>query len=164
MKIKKKPIPSDNFVLNLNKTLRFLSFRPRSEKEISDFLIRKNVEAKLAEKIIVKLKENKFLDDKEFARWWIEQRLLIKPRAWRVIKIELKQKGIPSEIFDELNIDSKAEGKNDLASAIKLAEKRFSRYKNLTRQETYQKLGRYLNAKGFSWEIIKKSIDAQFTK
>jgi regulatory protein len=166
----KNPTPSDNFAFNLNRTLRFLSIRPRSEKEIRDYFKIKNqkskikIDDKVAELIINKLKEKNFLNDLEFARWWIEQRVLVKPRAWRVVKMELRQKGISNDIIEGLNINSETEGENDLVSANKLAEKRFHRYKNLTRLETYQKLGRYLSTKGYSWEIIKKSIDEQFSK
>jgi len=161
---KKNQICSNDFGVNLNRALRFLSFRPRSEKEIRDYLSKKKVSELVAQKILLKLKENKFLNDEEFAKWWIEQRTLIKPRAWRIIKIELKQKGISSEIIEELNINSGSEGNNDLTMAIKLAQKRLPRYKNLSRQEIYQKLGRYLASKGFGWENIKTSIDEVFSK
>ena len=99
---KKKKIYSDDFGINLNRTLRFLSFRPRSEKEIADFLKKKQVDSHNAQKIIDKLKEHKFLNDEEFASWWMEQRTMIKPRAIRVIKMELKQKGISKEIIEKI--------------------------------------------------------------
>ena len=91
---KKNQILGDDFGINLNRVLRFLSFRPRSEKEIRDYLNNKQVNPLVSQKIIDKLVENKFLNDLEFAKWWIEQRTLTTPRAWRIIKIELKQKGI----------------------------------------------------------------------
>jgi regulatory protein len=161
---KKNQVYSDDFAVNLNRALRFLSFRPRSEKEVKDFLKKKQVNSVVSQKVISKLKESKFLNDEEFAKWWIEQRTLIKPRAWRIIKIELKQKGISNEIIEELNIDSESEGKNDLSMAIILAQKRLPRYKSLSKQDVYQKLGRYLASKGFNWETVKISIDEVFSK
>jgi regulatory protein len=161
---KKNQIYSDDFGVNFNRTLRFLSFRPRSEKEINDYLKKKKVNSSISQKVIAKLKESNFLNDVEFAKWWIEQRTLIKPRAWRIIKIELKQKGISSEIIEELNINSKSEETSDLTNAIKLAQKRFSRYKSLPRQEINQKLGRFLISKGFDYDTVKRSIDEVFSK
>lgn len=161
---KKNQIYSDDFGVNLNRALRFLSFRPRSEKEMRDYFKKKQVDPLVSQKIIDKLKENKFLNDMEFARWWVEQRTLIKPRAWRIIKIELKQKGISSEIIEELNINSESEEKNDLTMAIELAQKRLPRYKNLSRQEIYQKMGRFLISKGFDYDTVKRSIDEVFSK
>ena len=48
---------------------------------------------------------------------------------------------------------------NDLESAKKLVEKKFSKYKNMEKQEIYQKLGAFLARRGFGWDTIKKSID-----
>jgi len=161
---KKNQIYSNDFGVNFNRALRFLSFRPRSEKEIIDYLKKKKVDSNTSQKVILKLKENNFLNDVEFTKWWVEQRTLIKPRAWRIIKIELKQKGISSEIIEELNINSESEEENDLTMAIKLTQKRLPRYKNLSRQDLYQKLGKYLAYKGFDWETVKRSIDEVFSK
>ena len=112
----------DDFEKSYNRALRFLSFRPRSEKEIKDYLKlkTKNLELKtqneIVNSIIKRLKEHKFLDDEEFARWWIEQRTKIKPRAWKVIQYELKQKGIEEETiqsqFTIYNLQMKTWQKN----------------------------------------------------
>jgi len=157
---KKNQIYNDDFGVNLNRALRFLSFRPRSEKEISDYLKKKQVDSIISQKIITKLKESNFLNDVEFAKWWIEQRTLIKPRAWRIIKFELKVKGISDEIIQ----NSEFRIQNDEEIAMKLVEKKISRYKNLPKQEVYQKLSRYLASKGFDWETAKISIDEIFSK
>ena len=160
MNKKKNQTPSDNFAINLNRALHFLSFRPRSEKEVQDYLKKKKVSSITALKIMDKLKEHKFLNDEEFAKWFIEQRTRMRPKAWRIIKFELKNKGISEEIIQ----NSELRVQNDEEIAAKLAEKRMARYKNLPKEEVYQKLGRYLSSKGFGWDIIKKSIDGEFSK
>lgn len=169
-----------NFEKFYNKALEFLSYRTRSEKEVRDRLQLKIQKSKLKssaqnskletddmgpliENIIAKLKEKKFINDEEFAKGWIESRLRFKPRSARLIKMELKQKGIDPEIINnlELTID------NDLESAKKLVEKKMGRSRNkfgMTRNEIYQKLGRYLASKGFNWDTIKKSIDGILDK
>ena len=143
-----------------NKALEFLSYRPRSEKEVRDKLATKKVEPDIIGKIISKLKEKKFIDDEEFAKGWIESRLRFKPRSSRLIKLELKQKGIDPEIINNLQLTINS----DLESAKKLVEKRIERLKNLPKQEIYQKLGRFLASKGFNWDTIKKSIDGILNK
>lgn len=157
---KKNQIEDDNFGVNLNRALRFLSIRPRSEKEIQDYLKKKQVDLLTSQKIIDKLKENKFLDDFEFAKWWIDQRTRIKPRASKLIKFELKQKGISDEIIknSELKIE------NDFENALVLAKKRMQRYKNHTPQKIYEKMGRFLSSKGFDYHIIKKVIEKVLSK
>lgn len=151
----------DNFEKFYNKALEFLSYRTRSEKEVRDKLkvqsekFKVEDSAALIDKIIAKLKEKKFINDKEFARMFLENRLRFKPRSERLIKLELKQKGIDQETINNLQLTRG----NDLESAKKLVEKRIGRLKNLPKQEVYEKLGRHLASKGFDWDTIKKSID-----
>jgi regulatory protein len=146
-----------------NKALEFLSYRTRSEKEIRDKLKAKQVEPQVIEKIIAKLKEKKFINDENFARQWIENRSRFKPRSLRLIKLELKQKGISEEVMEKISNDEFLIF-NDLEQAKKLVEKRIKRLKDLSKQEIYQKLGRYLASKGFNWDTIKKAIDEVLDK
>jgi regulatory protein len=148
-------VSMDIFEKFYNYSLRFLSYRQRSEKEVRDKLIAKQVDPQIIEKIILKLKEKRFINDEEFARMWVENRLRFKPRSARLIEMELKQKGISQEIIN--NIDLAKD--NDLTSAKKLVKKRIEKHKNSPKQEIYQKLGQYLASKGFNWDTIKKSID-----
>jgi len=150
----------DNFEKFYNKALEFLSYRPRSEKEVRDKLKTKKVESSTIDKIIAKLKEKKFLNDEEFAKMFSENRLKFRPRSLRLIKLELKRKGIVSEIINNLQLTDDS----DLESAKKLVEKRIGRVKELPKQVIYEKLGRYLASKGFNWDTIKKSIDETLDK
>lgn len=154
----------DDFEKYLNKSLRFLSFRPRSEKEIRDNLLRKKAPHEVIERIVSSLKEHKFLNDDDFAKWFIDQRLRFRPKGMRIIKMELKQKGISQEIIDDAisKLPTDDEGSpinNDSESAKKLVEKRLPRYKDLEKREIYNKLGSFLARRGFDWDTIKKSID-----
>ena len=64
-----------------NQALRFLSYRPRSEKEVRNKLKIKSEKLKIEDstvtidKIIQKLKEYNFINDLEFAKKWVEERL-----------------------------------------------------------------------------------------
>lgn len=153
----------DNFDKYYEKTIRFLSFRPRSEKEIKDYLIKKKVDDLTTKKIIEKLKQHKFLNDEEFTKWWIEQRTRVKPRASRLIKFELKQKGIVRELVDEV-FEQLSENTTDFEKALGLAQKRMARYKNEEPQKVYEKMARFLASKGFSWDTIKQVIDQVLPK
>lgn len=143
-----------------NYALRFLSYRPRSEKEIRDKLKTRKVESSIIDKVISKLIQKKFINDEEFAKGWMESRLRFKPRSLRLIKLELKQKGIDPETINNLLLATDS----DLESAKKLVERKIKRLKDLSKQEIYEKVGRYLASKGFSWDIIKKSIDEVLEK
>lgn len=163
----------ESFEKVYNKALRFLSYRPRSEKEVRDRLKLKAQNSKLKDtaqnskvidEVVRKLKEKKFINDEEFAKGWIEQRSRFKPRSLKLIKLELKYKGIDNEIVDRIIHNSEFIIQNDLEQAKKLVEKRLPRYKGLDRQKIYEKLGRYLASKGFDWDTVKKSIDETLAK
>lgn len=142
-----------------NKALKFLSYRPRSEKEVKDNLLKKKAQSSIADLIINKLKEQRFLDDKEFAKWWIEQRTIVKPTGFRIIKIELKRKGINRELIEEILENSDFLAHNELEMARGLVEKRIGRLKVLPREKIYNRLGGFLSRRGFDYDIIKKVID-----
>ncbi len=160
---------SDLFEKYLNKAFHFLSFRPRSEKEVRDSLLKKKAPPEIIERVIASLKEHKFLNDEDFARWFIDNRLRFNPKGLRVIKMELKQKGIDREIIDtavdNLSKDVGGDAPNsDLESAKRLVEKKMPRYKGMERQVIYQKLGAFLARRGFNWDIIKASIDSELSR
>src|SRR4051794_39564708 len=129
----------DDFEKLLAKTLRYLSFRPRSQKEITDYLKKKNAEQKLQERVLSYLHDNKLIDDKEFASWWVDQRTRLTPRSKRIIAIELAQKGIDREIIEKAFVTEDEEPVDDLESAKRLLRKRIHRYKGLPQKIVYEK-------------------------
>ena len=137
----------------LNRTLRLISRRPRSEKEIRDYLKRKKSPPKLIEAVIKKLKQLKQIDDSAFASWWVDQRTTFRPRGRFGLTMELRQKGI-----DKIIIEKAINKVDELPLATKLAQKKLRVYKNLPRQEFYQKMSAFLARRGFSWETIKKVV------
>lgn len=152
---------SDLFEKFYTKALWFLTTRPRSEKEIRDNLFKKKVSSEVIDKVIAKLIEQKYINDKEFAKWWIEQRMKFRPRGMRAIKIELKQKGISEEIIaEQLLIDT---SEIELENAKKIVETKIHKYKGLTQFEIVQKLGPTLMRRGFDYDTAKEAISSVLT-
>lgn len=151
-----------------NYSLRFLSYRPRSEKEIKEKLKSKKAESQVIETIVQKLKEQKFLNDEEFTRWWIEQRTKFKPKSLRLIKLELRQKGITNDIIEDqiliLHLADKDQLLSEKERAKKLIENKMERLKGLTKQEVYQKIGPFLARRGFDFDTMHEVIDEYYKK
>lgn len=107
---------------------KVLSFRPRSCHEIKQKLdaysVRKKFPENLVGKVIAELLEKNFLNDEEFALWWKEQRSGQKAKGYRLIKIELQQKGIPSEIIEKVLMQDQKSQEQELASALALVNKK----------------------------------------
>jgi len=145
----------DTFEKMYNKALRFLSYRPRSEKEVRERLRKAKTSEEIIEKIIIKLKEYNFLNDLEFAKSWVENRKKLNPKALRLIKLELKQKGVSSNIIEALKLKTEA----DLGLARLITDRKVQKMKNLPKEEIQKKLYGFLARRGFNYDIIKQSVD-----
>ena len=134
---------------------RFLSYRPRSEKEIRDYLGKKELREEEKEKIVKKFKEEKLINDLEFARWFLEQRQTFRPKGSYALGQELRQKGIGEKIIDQV-LPSKEEELKLAKKALVKAEKKYASFWG---REKKEKLMAYLRRRGFSWEVVKKAVD-----
>ncbi len=149
----------DQFKKYLNPVYRYLSIRNRSEKEIRDYLKKKNASDEVVEHIVELLKKQKFINDEVFARAWVSYRGRISPRGRHLLRIELKQKGISKEIIDKILIEEIEDLPDDLMQAKQIIEKRIERLQGQPRQEIYNKVGGFLMRRGFGFDIAKKAID-----
>lgn len=145
--------------------VKYLSFRPRSEKETKDYLAKKIAQkneikysiasqSPLIASIVKKLKKNKYLDDYEFALWFLKSRIKSKPRSLAVIKAELRTKGISSEIIEKIITYAPS----DLDQAKNVLSKKAIRWQKLAEADFKRKAYTYLSSKGFDYETIKDAV------
>ena len=151
----------------LEKTLSWLALRPRSEKEIKDYLAKKTGSFKsgnlLAEEVVGKLRELKLIDDEKFAFWWLEQRQQFRPKGRWALSGELKQKGISRQLIDQV-LSQALSQENESELAIKVLLKTGNRFNKLALAEKKQKLYGSLARRGFGYEIIRDAIDEYLEK
>lgn len=144
-------------------TVRYLSYRPRSEKEIRDYLKRKKAKQDILEKIVNRLKELKFVNDVSFAKLWIESRQGNKPRGIKTISFELKQKGIPDAIIEEL-VGEKTSSESEKSLAYQAAQKKLPLYVKLPKREFFGKMSQFLLRRGFDWGVVRIVVDELIKK
>jgi regulatory protein len=138
-----------------NAALRLLTYRPRSSAEIRRKLQEKQFDDNLIQRVIERLGELRLLDDEAFARYWLEQRERFKPRSAYLLRQELRQKGVPSDIVERVLDDV-----DEAASALKAAQQRARRYAHLPFEEFQQKLGGYLQRRGFNYALARDAVGA----
>ena len=80
---------------------KYIEYRLRSEKEIKDYLKKKNINEIDIELIIDKLIKNKYLDDDNYCRCFINDKLKFTNKGTYQIIEELKRHGISSSIIDK---------------------------------------------------------------
>lgn len=137
------------------RALNYLSYRPRSIKEVEQNLRKYNVPETLIPETIERLKKNNFVNDESFAEQWIENRNTFHPRGKRALKLELRQKGIDNEdiqdILDELVDEESLAYKAGLKKARQLAK--------LEWQDFRRKLGAFLARRGFPYSVISPLLE-----
>jgi len=154
-KIKQK----ETFTKAKNDAIRFLSYRPRSEWEISNKLKKKKYPIFIIEETIFWLKEKDLINDRQFAMIWIKDRLTNKPLGKLKIRKELYNKGIDSEVIEStVNVFFKKE-EDELELAYQLIERRKNSLRLKNVQLEPQKIINLLKNRGFSYYVINHIYD-----
>ena len=144
----------DRFQRCLNAAHRLLGYRLRSEKELRQRLQRHGFDSECIDKALAKLKEQGLIDDVAFARFWTENRETFSPRSRRLTKLELRRKGLGSDIIEQVISEI-----DDSESAYRAAVKRAPRLTGADFQDFRQRLGAYLGRRGFSYSVIKETTE-----
>lgn len=85
--------------------LKSLKSRFKSVKDLRDFLLKKEYPQDYVDKAIQKLLKQGYLDDRSFAKAYINQQMITTSKGPRKIEKELLDKGVSSDIiYDELTI------------------------------------------------------------
>ena len=71
--------------------LNFLSYRPRSVREVEQRLRKKGYLPGQIEATIARLSKQGYVDDREFARFWINNRQTFSPRGPRLLACDPRQ-------------------------------------------------------------------------
>ncbi|MFP3880344.1 MAG: regulatory protein RecX [Dehalococcoidia bacterium] len=134
----------------LNGAYQYLSYRPRSEGEVRDWLRRRGFAKVVVEQAIVKLREQNLSDDFTFAQFWKENRLSFRPKSKRLIGKELIDKKVAAEIIEQVIEDI-----DDEATAYQLGRNRMWALAHLDYTGFYRRLSGYLAYRGFSYRVIR---------
>lgn len=148
--------------------LRFLSFRPRSHKEIRgrlmQFSIKKGIPAKMVEDVIGNLITQGLINDEEFVKWWIEQRRLFRQKGMKAIKMELLQKGVSRETIERITSTATNNKNDEYNLALQVTKKKLPLYRHLSKEKIKIRISSLLARRGFDWNIIYKVIDSLVKK
>ena len=136
------------------RALNFLSYRPRSEAEVRRNLRKKDVEDEVVEVVIERLTRAELVDDGEFARYWVENRVQFKPRGARALHYELRQKGIADSIIADALV-----GLDEEIAARQVAEAGARRMAHLEPRDFRRKLSAYMARRGFSYAMITPLVE-----
>ncbi len=157
------------------RALEYTLLRPRSSKEIRDYLKKKTISRKIRIKnrrtgeyetrekrgydvsliplVFSRLEERGYIDDYRFAKLWVENRNVSKGTSIKKLRLELMQKGIDSRIIDQVFAETTRSDDDELEKIIAKKRHKYS---------DDQKLIQYLLRAGFNYSDVLDalSVDA----
>ena len=138
--------------------LRLLSYRPRSCAEVRIYLAGQEYDQAQVEATVARLQELGLLDDRAFARTWVENRRALRPRGRQALSAELRQKGVAAEVIAEV-LDESRSGEDEVGVALELARARARALQGLPRPVFFRRLQGFLARRGFPHEVIREVVD-----
>ena len=138
----------------LNLATGYLSHQPRTIQEMQKYLKNKGFSEDIEKKIIAILIDKNYLNDKEFARLFIETRIKTKPKSKFALQYELEIKGINSS-----QIESLLEVYDDQKLALKAAESKIKIWQNLDLGSFKKKMMNFLRYRGFNYDICMSTMN-----
>jgi len=149
----------------LDRVVQYLSSYRKTERQAKDYIkqllykkkgdwFSKDLlldEDKIISKIMKFIKENGLVNDKIYAKEFINGRITNKPRSLYLIRSELIGKGIDQEIVDEVLSNDNTNELNDEQLIVNLCRKKYGTDK--IDKEDRKKIA-FFQRKGFSWDVI----------
>ena len=143
------------FSYGKNLALYHLSFKARTEKEVSEYLKKYDIDAKIVSQVIANLKEDKWINDSQYAYTIINANQLSGDKGPYVLTQKLAQKGISKSTIEEI---LKEFDFSEVAQRI--ANKLLKKYEGkLPARALQDKILQNLTNKGFSYSDAKVAFD-----
>lgn len=137
--------------------LRLITRKRYTQKELENKLRGRKIGTKKdRDKVINRLKELSYINDKEFAKDYIQTRLIINPKGENLLKLELRLKGVDRQIIDNAIQNANI---NETKIALDVIERKKKSIKRVEGQKQKEKILHLLSSRGFKLETIYKILD-----
>ena len=141
-----------------NTSLRLLSKRMRTEKEIIDKLKQKKFEDSIITQTINELKRINLINDEEFVDKYINNTITLNKNYGRYALLnKLIKFGISKNLANE-RISKLLTDNDEYETALSAAKKKLLNLKRYDESKKIQRLISFLSGRGYNWDIIKKVL------
>jgi regulatory protein len=139
------------------RALKLISSRPHSEAELKRKLRERKIDLPVIEAALERLRRAGLVNDQAFAAYWVENRGTFRPRSKRVLKAELKRKGV----VDDGVLGEALSAANDAEAAYNLASRRarVPRMRALPYKDFRRRLGEFLARRGFDYDLVDTVVE-----
>lgn len=148
----------DRRIVLRQKTYHFATYKPRTEHQVLEFLRSKEATPEEIEAVMPWLRDFKVVDDRLYAQRFIEAARVQKPLSKAMTSQTLKRKGVPDDII-ELALQEYYTSADALHAASALTGKKLRMLQPSSDKVRDDKLVRFLQYRGFSWDVIRVVIE-----
>jgi regulatory protein len=139
-----------------NSAISYLAKRMRSEKEIKDYLLKKEMEEPVIQEVIHKLTEQKYINDWEYALAYVRTQINTTDKGPGSIQMELRERGIDHGLIEKAL--ERYTFELQVEKATNISEKFFRKYTKDSTRILKQKLENLLVRKGYTFEVINIAL------
>jgi len=141
-----------------HEAVRYVGRQPRAAQEVQQHLLGKGYEEEGAAEAVRRLKEQGYVDDRQFAQQWTEFRVRSQKKGKRWVQQELKEKGVDKEHIAEALAGMDEE--TEYAGAYELARKKWASSANAELPARKRKLAAFLLRRGYTFSIVNRVLAA----
>ena len=146
-------IESSNERRAKEKALWLISYRSHSKKELRDKISR-TCDRQSAEKAVERMEELGLVNDRDYAERCAQTLIFTKHMSKRGAAMELRRKGIESEIIDEVLDDIEVDEREQIQAVIE------RKYPKIDDEKIRRRAVAALQRLGYGWEDIKAVIES----
>jgi regulatory protein len=148
--------------LAYERAVRFLGYRPRSLVEVRRHLADVGESDDVIAAVLARLQGQGYLDDAEFARYWVRNREQFRPRGPQALRQELRQHGLAAAEIDAALAEIDPE-----SSAYEAGRPRALRLTALAQSDPQafrRKLSNFLLRRGFDFSTVRAAVNRLLTE
>jgi len=134
--------------------VKYLSLKIRTEAKVVEKLVSEAFDEGTIADVIDELKSIGYLNDRIYAQKFLYDRSKLKPKAKKLLRLELLSKGVSEEVADEVLNDWEIDESVIIENLIK---RKFGKY-DLTDVKVFKKAFSFLQHRGFSYDLIAEAM------
>ncbi|MFH1218275.1 MAG: regulatory protein RecX [Candidatus Peregrinibacteria bacterium] len=131
------------------------------EGKLSKYVKKRDIDEKVCDEVMGRLRELKYMDDLKFVKDYVDERMRLRPRGERLMRLELYKKGIKKLVIEkgisEVDIDEEE-------MARRVFESKSKKWGGLPGWKQKQRAFAYLFSKGFKRDAIYKVVESGYNQ
>lgn len=134
-----------------------LKFRPRSVDEVRKKLIKRGFAEYIIDEVVEDFRQHRLLDDRKFAKMWVQDRLSLKPMGRLRLRLELKAKGLDGTDIEEA-VSEAMKDTDEYELARPIAFRRLRLMGSIDKLKRKKRVWDFLMRRGFTYDVVDKVV------